>query len=62
MRALVLLGASLTALLPGSVSASAQTSSNRPVASKADKAFKMGFVLYTEGFEPLGPTLWAGRP
>jgi hypothetical protein len=52
MPRLFLLAASLTVLLAGSGSASAQTSSKPLVASKADKPFNIGFVLYTKGKAP----------
>jgi hypothetical protein len=42
----------LTVLLPISGSAAAQPSPQSPVATKADKPFYIGFVLYTKGKAP----------
>ena len=52
MPRLFVLAVSLTVLLPISVSVSAQTSSKPPAASKADKPFNIGFVIYTKGKAP----------
>jgi len=52
MPRLFLLAVSLAVSLPGSGSVSARTSSKPPVASKANKPFNIGLVLYTKGKAP----------
>jgi hypothetical protein len=47
-----MLAISFAALLPGSASALAQTSSNVATAAKAHPPFNIGFVLYTKGKVP----------
>ena len=47
-----MIAAALAALLSGSGSASAQTSTKPPAAAKADEPFNIGFVLYTKGKAP----------
>jgi hypothetical protein len=52
MPRLFLLAVSLAALLPNSGSVSAQARSKPSAASKADKPFNIGVVLYTKGRAP----------
>jgi hypothetical protein len=52
MTRLFLLAVSWALLLPSSGSVSARTSSKPPAASKANKPFNIGFVLYTKGKAP----------